>query len=487
MVEPLETSDIQGLVVRGFGELPVAAFYLLTVSPDRAPAARAFLRALEVVTAADPAPTQHATQVAFTHPGLVALGVPAGALDTFSREFKEGLADPVRACSIGDQGVNDPSQWGWGRPDRIPHVMLLVYADTEARLAAWDTAHREAFTAAFAILEEKRSKLLPHDKEHFGWKDGISTPIIEGLKAVPRPSWTNPFPAGEFVLGYENEYGDYTERPTAPAADVPGALLPILADAGLRDLGRNGTYLVHREMTQDVRGLWTYLRDASREPGADVAARAIALGAKLVGRWPDGAPLTLAPTAPAAGAPAHADTNEFTYWERDRHGLGCPHGAHIRRANPRDDLPTDHGETTSIAMVRKHQMLRRGRPFGAPLAASMEPRDFLACIAAGPEPVDAEARGLHFLCLVGHIGRQFEFVQRAWFNSPNFAALFRDADPLIGVHRDEPDANVSNEFSVPAEPLRRRYTGMTQFTRVVGGGYFFLPGLRALRFFTREP
>ena len=49
-------------------------------------------------------------------------------------------------------------------------------------------------------------------------------------------------------------------------------------------------------------------------------------------------------------------------------------------------------------------------------------------------PDDGEDRGLHFICVNANIARQFEFVQRAWVGSPKFAALYDDADPLIGRH-----------------------------------------------------
>jgi hypothetical protein len=35
--------------------------------------------------------------------------------------------------------------------------------------------------------------------------------------------------------------------------------------------------------------------------------------------------------------------------------------------------------------------------------------------------------------------------------------------------------------------VRRKYKGMPPFTKLVGGAYFFLPGLAALKFITRHP
>ena len=62
------------------------------------------------------------------------------------------------------------------------------------------------------------------DREHFGFRDGISQPTIDGLGRTDVPA--NTIKAGEFVLGYENEYGRYTDRPTVPASADPRNLLP---------------------------------------------------------------------------------------------------------------------------------------------------------------------------------------------------------------------------------------------------------------------
>jgi Dyp-type peroxidase family len=475
-METLNKHDIQGLVARGYGALPWAQFLLLEIRD--AIRARDYLQTI-AITNAHEAPPAFALHVAFTRPGLEKLGVPASALASFAREFNEGMDDQIRALSLGDQGDNDPTNWTWGREK--PDVLLLMYAKDEPTFDDLVARERAAIERGFRVMAVKQTSQLPDHKEHFGWKDGISTPIIEGLGGKEAEAgWTFPFRAGEFVLGYQNEYGAYTESPTVDRADDPDDLLPVTRDGTAKDLGRNGTYLVYREMTQDVLGFWDYLETRSREPRADRVDAAIALGAKMVGRWPGGAPLV---SSPERDDPTQSGDNAFTYYDRDPGGTGCPLGAHIRRANPRDHLPSDHDQGDSLEMVRKHQMLRRGRPFGAPLAHSMDPRHFLAK-RGHPDP---EVRGLHFICLVGHIGRQFEFVQRAWINSPNFAALFKDADPIIGVHRPPSDENVSDEFTCPAEPLRRKYKRMPQFTRLVGGAYFFLPGITALRFIARHP
>jgi len=486
----LDTHDIQGLVLRGFGKLPCARFLVLEIT--NLDHARSYLRAAcerdRVNRANVSADTglQVTLQIAFTARGLEELGLPESTMVTFSREFREGMDDELRGVALGDRRTREEScTWQWGSRAEPIHVLVMVYAAGEAVLEAQLERERALLAAGFRIRHEKSTTPIADDqKEHFGWRDGISMPIIAGVpkrdQSNPRAqeSWTGAIAPGEFVLGYRNDYGAFTESPTVDPDDDAGNLLPAALEApGKKSLGRNGTYLVFREMTQHVHEMWDYLAAQSREPGADAAARAIALGAKMVGRWPSGAPLV---EAPEADNPKRATANTFTYG-KDLDGLACPHGAHIRRANPRDVLAIDDRDAeASRLMVRKHQMIRRGRPFGPRVVASLDPREILA---TRPDP---ERRGLHFICLVGSIARQFEFMQRAWINSANFDSLFKDGDPIAAARRTASDANQNDEFTCPATPVRRKYKAMPAFTTLAGGGYFFLPGLRALNFIAQD-
>ena len=91
--------------------------------------------------------------------------------------------------------------------------------------------------------------------------------------------------------------------------------------------------------------------------------------------------------------------------------------------------------------------------------------------------------GLQFICLAGNIKRQFEFVQSAWLVGSKFAGVTGESDPMIG-HR-LPDAGnfPTDGFSIPqAGSPDCRLSGLPQFVTVRGGAYFFLPGIRALRY-----
>jgi Dyp-type peroxidase family len=300
--------------------------------------------------------------------------------------------------------------------------------------------------------------------EHFGFRDGISQPAMAGLGRPDRPA--NTVAAGEFVLGYPNEYRLFAERPVlARSADPAGILPPDAAGSGGADFGRDGSYLVFRQLSQDVRGFWQYVDQATRRPdGSTDSGRRTRLASKMVGRWPSGAPLV---AVPENDDPSYSKLNDFLYHAIDRDGLRCPVGSHIRRANPRDSLDPWPGTSRSLEVTNHHRILRRGREYGHPVDAA----------TLFDEVREDEDRGLHFLCLNANIARQFEFLQKTWINSPKFDGLHEGDDPVVG-----PRQALGDTFTVPAAPIRTRVRELPRFVTVRGGAYFFLPGRRALRY-----
>jgi deferrochelatase/peroxidase EfeB len=123
--------------------------------------------------------------------------------------------------------------------------------------------------------------------------------------------------------------------------------------------------------------------------------------------------------------------------------------------------------------VRFHRVLRRGREYGR-LAEVAE---------AVASPGAAAEAGLHFICLCADLARQFEFVQGAWIAGTKFAALPHEGDPLLGNRLSAPDEPGTARFTMPRAGCPSRVIeGLPTFVDVVGGAYFFLPGVRALRY-----
>jgi Dyp-type peroxidase family len=455
----IESHCVQGLVRQGYRRLCSAAFVLLW-SADR----RSFCDALAAlpITTADLESPDRVINLAFTFGGLGRLGLDREALNGFPPEFQEGLAgNDHRSSYLGDVGHSAPKEWAWGgRKEPAPDALLLLYARDDGALDALVKEQLAGLRDVAAWKMLPTSQLPPPDegdglREHFGFRDGLSQPSVEGWQTAGGPN--NIVPAGEFLLGYANAYGRTPDSPCVP--DGGGRL----AD---NDFGRNGTFLVVRQLEQDVQGFWGFVYAAS---GND-ADKAIRLAAQIVGRWPSGAPIALAPDSER---PMKAGDNEFSFAQLDAAGFRCPLGAHIRRANPRDILLEDDQET-SLEVVRRHRLIRRGRPYGLPLAPSLEPRDLIDKIAD-----NSKNRGLFFLCLNANITRQFEFVQHNWINNPEFVPSCAEQDPLLGdrVLGDQPPM-----FTLQGTPLRRRVTGLARFVEVIGGAYFFLPSVPALRY-----
>ena len=471
----LPLKEIQGIILRGYGGLDNAAFLLLAV--EDAKLAKNWLKTLELRNSEHkPQPTEHCVNIAFTPSGLKKLGLSDEVLGMFAGEFNEGMAGTGhRRRILGDHGDSSPERWRWGGPNNdTVDILLMLYARDEAALRALLEREGGDFArCGLRLIEPLDSITLPGRKEHFGFRDGISQPDIEGYSSGSAPG--NTIAAGEFVLGYLNAYGQYTDRPTVkPEEDPESLLLPAPDDRARHDLGMNGSYLVLRQLSQDVQGFWNYL--AENAPGkfaGDKQQACIALASKMVGRWPSGAPLVNSPDADNAQL---QDDNDFMYVRSgDADGLRCPIGSHVRRSNPRDALDPVPGSERSIEVGKRHRIIRRGRVYGPPAAESMQPVDIIGTADDGKD------RGLHFICFNTQIGRQFEFIQHTWVNGTGFDGLYEDDDPLMG-DRGGTESHPAGAFTVQQEPVRRRVTGMPRFVSVRGGGYFFMPGIGAVRY-----
>jgi Dyp-type peroxidase family len=466
----LEFKDIQGIVVSAYKHLHCSAFMLLRVK--NAQQARAWIaqRAADITVSEGKHPSL-SVNLAFTSGGLQALGLKQEALATFSFPFQEGIAVESRARLLGDIDENDPSGWDWGAPNNAVDILLMLYAENQTKLNAEVERQQNEFANGGVILVKNlEAGRQPNTNEHFGFNDGIGQPVMAGTankeRQLKRTHHATELPAGEFLLGHPNVYNVIAPSPAVKPENDPRGILPVIpadaaglnTEAGMHDLGRNGSYLVFRQLAQRVAQFWQFLDQACGVNGTGRQAAREALGAKFVGRWMSGAPLVL---SPKQDNPALGNENNFAYYAKDPHGLACPIGSHVRRSNPRDSLGPD--PPTALNSANRHRILRRGRSYGKQAADRMVE--------------DGVDRGLHFICLNSDIERQFEFVQQTWINNPVFSGLDGEVDPLVGDLRKG-----DSIFTVQGEPLRRRVPGLSRFVVVKGGAYFFLPGLRALKY-----
>jgi Dyp-type peroxidase family len=457
---PIDLADIQGDILSAYGNKYERASYML-VHIDQPPAGRAWLGSLlarvtnaERWKGTEKPPTT--LNVALTYTGLRALGVPDGLLCGFSEEFREGMA--ARAQVLGDLGASAPARWETPLGSGTGHVLATIKALTtellERELAGFRAGVERA--AGVSIVHEQHTQLLRGAREHFGYADGFSQPAIKGVAkheavadGVPEAhdKWRGLAP-GEFILGYEDE--DQL-MPSAPA----------------EPLGRSGTYMIYRKLSQNVVLFRRTLSDAAPLYGHDQEK----LAAKVAGRWRNGTPLVLSPDGPIPNFnPKDPKNNAFRYLDTDADGTSCPLGAHVRRTNPRDALGWK-GLNNSGLLSFRHRIIRRGMPYGPPLPDG----------ATGAEPgADEVDRGLVFVCFNASISRQFEGVQTQWVNDGNAFHLGHDKDFFLG------DSSTTNKMTVQGDPPFM-LSPQPSFVTTRGGEYLFVPGLAALRFLASDP
>lgn len=492
---PNDLADMQGLLRSGFGRERVSRFLLLRVT--EADAASAWLADLPVSSAVDPKPAVRGkVQIAFTAPGLAKFGLSGALTDGFPTEFLAGMdTDCARSRRLGDVGKSAPAHWRWGSGEQVPHAILLLYAREGGLERLVEEICDAQFVRGFSVMGELPTGLLSRD-EAFGFADGVSQPTIDWDGRLRRARhgdvhYRNRIACGEFVLGYTDEYGMFAPRPLVDPESFPAAArLPRALDRPEQaDLGRNGSYLVLRQIGQDVSAFWRFMDDVAR---GDVEARD-SLAARIVGRDRAGKPLATDIETPIDGVAPADVRNRFDFAD-DPLGLRCPLGSHVRRANPRSvDWPpgtrgwfarlqralgfgSRHLGEDLVASARFHRLLRRGRGYGPSLSPEV-----------AIETDSSDAHGLQFLCLCTHIGRQFEFVQAAWLNNAQFAGLEAERDPLIGHRKPLGGGRATDGFTCPRRGApAERIGGLPEFVQVLGGAYAFLPGRRAVAFIAEQ-
>ena len=447
----LNATDIQGFVLRGYN-LPVARYIFLHF--DDATRARNLVgRLLHMVTTGqhwDNGKPPSTLNIAFTHPGLIALDLPEATLLTFPVEFQQGMKQ--RARILGDTDANAPDHWDeYWRTNQV-HAWIGINAQSpdalDAGCAALTSLLQETGGATQLASQDAAAVVIdgkPTTREHFGFTDGFGNPDFLGVerssqpgqgKLMPDGTWA-PLATGELLLGYADEAG---ELPVAPVPHL---------------LASNGTFMVYRKLHQNLATFRAYLDEHAAVYGGGKEK----LAAKFIGRWRDGTPIELSPDAPdpAISQDPNRSTN-FTY-SGDPAGTRCPLGAHVRRVHPRDAFGFDS------KLIDRRRITRRGLPYGR-------------FAADGESASNQEERGVIFMALNANISRQFEFVQQQWIEYGNDAHLGNEKDMLMGNHGGQGRFIVQGDTSATNPPLI--CSGLPNFVELRGGDYFFLPSITAL-------
>ncbi|MGH9277804.1 MAG: Dyp-type peroxidase [Acidimicrobiales bacterium] len=466
----LTLADVQGTVLRGYRVNCARHFVLRVTEPA---AARAFLGSLvdgssgmpQITTAeewCDKPPSF--LNVGITHPGLEALGVERGHLQSFPASFQRGATHTKTKTRLGDVGDSDSSNWIEElRDSDAVHVILSLWVtDSDDEMNEVTATLRRSFPGALEEQGALDAATLPSDRNqvHFGYADNISQPRLEGVPprkchvADPRPIPT--VAVGSVLLGWKTPQGD-----------------TLRVDP--EELSTNSSFAAFRVLEQDVAGFERFLDEAAAAHGIDREL----VAAKICGRWRNGVPLVLSPETPdPARPPSDEERNDFDYVD-DRLGLRCPIGSHIRRTHPRSQAVVG-----GPGSGHTHRIVRRAMPYGPPF---------------DPEHPDTQCRGLIGYFINADFRRQFEFTMSAWVNNPDF--LMSDPndgtdpynhisglDVLIGAND-----RASSSFTFPVlpaagpTPTNRRLEGFSRFVTTRGGAYVYLPSITALRYLAHLP
>jgi deferrochelatase/peroxidase EfeB len=158
------------------------------------------------------------------------------------------------------------------------------------------------------------------DIEHFGFKDGVSQPIM-------------------IRQDLERELSTRGSTYWKPIARLELALVrePDSVD-------RLGSFMVFRKLEQGVKAFWDTISRLSAQTRISPENAA----AMAVGRFRDGRPVV----QPVSTVDPTADPNDFHYG-LDPRGGRCPFHAHIRKTNPRGDVPCAVGASAEFERARR--------------------------------------------------------------------------------------------------------------------------------------
>jgi Dyp-type peroxidase family len=280
--------------------------------------------------------------------------------------------------------------------------------------------------------EEPVSKVI----EHFGFQDGVSQPIMMEEKL-------------------KKELAERGGSHWDPAASLSLVLVP---EPDFTD--RFGSFMVFRKLEQNVKAFSEALARLASESGFSLEDG----GAMAVGRYQDGRP-----AIPTSTIDPKADPNDF-HFDQDPAGGKCPFHAHIRKTNPRGDLPRRAAEQGVVDPERLRRLGEGERAMriarrGITYDERRDPED------SSPE----EGVGLLFMCFQANL-EQF-VIQQEGSDSNSFVRPGTGFDAVIGQHNGQGDVPIKQTW-----PSNGAFKfKMVDFVRMRGGEYFFAPSMTFLK------
>ncbi|KAF7911766.1 uncharacterized protein EAE98_011881 [Botrytis deweyae] len=418
--------------------------------------------------------------IAFASTGLAALGkftFNEGAVKKdreLSKIFKKnqlrgGLFGKGMYDDLVNEGWDDPQeirQQYKPSPNRLIDGVFLVTASEEDTLTSQVNRIKEHFlkehgsgdgdtylisqdpALEFSFTRQGRTR-PEKGKEHFGFEDGISQPLIEGLDEVtPKDKEPKSVKSGLIFARHE---GDDMKQP---------------------DWAEDGSFLVFRDLQQLVPEFDKWLEDNKHNApdAANSEDPKEKLAAYLMGRWKNGTPVDESPHD--AKDEKLFKSNNFDFHPVQEHAK-CPFAAHIRKMRPRGDLDHDHAV-----------IIRRGISYGGEVTPEEK---------AAQKSDDEKERGLLFVCYQSDIRNGFNFLTTRWASNHHFPDR---KDKFVGEHGPGIDAIVGQRLdhhpprSIGLPDGKDPTEARVQLDRWVvqrGGEYFFSPGIQALEGYLTDP
>lgn len=420
------------------------------------------------------APPSAGAYVFTTENGEQVIHRKSGAVVVASNDpFRKGMH--ARKGDLGDLGKNDPETWIQpfkpGPAGTFPPIDGLLRIDSDLAADADETTVDligESTERGIVVkgLQKGTAVFNVHGKqiEHFGFRDGVSQPLIRGVDVDEIEKRKN-------TPGHVNI--DDHDWKKFVLFDLP---------SGDFEWANDGSFMVFRRLGQNVDAFWAFMRANAER--FDLTPSEFA--ARFVGRFRSGAPLAKWSSFGDPEKKEEFDNNNFKYMQDDPTGEKTPRFAHIRKVYPRDD---GHFQTTeeNHRKNQEHRILRRGIPFG-PIVS-----------------VDEHAeRGLLFMCFQIDLANQFEFIQSVWANPAGFPdgpppgpSEGHGVDAIIGKGdiTPPPPQNPDNKLGfvnlfrdgtnptferIPNDPPPAPQ-GFFQWVTTTGGVYLFSPSISALK------
>lgn len=336
------------------------------------------------------------------------------------------FANGLKGQAAAPRPFNDPPVAQWEAPyQQTVHAMILLADDDKPRLDARVTSTQATLAGVMNVLCVERGaalrKQFPRGNlviEHFGFQDGVSQPIMVQQDA-----------AAEIAARGATHW-----NPSAPLE------LALTAEPQ----GGHGSFMVFRKLEQNVKNFRATVQQVATQTGLSVAAA----GGMAVGRLEDGTPVI-----PTGVLTAGADPNDFHY-DQDPSGGACPYHAHIRKTNPRGDIPRIIGAPADFERARR--IVRRGITYGA-----------RPDLTAGGGDAPEAGVGLLFMCFQSNLD-QFA-IQQEGSDSNDFVSAGVGVDATIGLNATPTPQTWPSTGTAKAT--------MANMVKMLGGEYFFAPSM----------